>query len=113
MPGTFWAVKHRSDNETVKKMILESSLFITYFKNLELAYAITVHKSQGSEYKFVLLPVVSSYGHMLQKNLLYTGITRAKKRLWLFYEQEALIRAVDPNSVVYRYTSLAKHLIAE
>jgi RecD/TraA family predicted helicase len=83
------------------------------FKNLELAYAITVHKSQGSEYKFVVLPVVSSYGHMLQKNLLYTGITRAKKRLWLYYEQEALIRAVNPNSVVYRYTSLAKHLIAE
>ena len=52
-------------------------------ENLSLAYAISVHKSQGSEYKIVYLPLVGSYSYMLRKELLYTGVTRAKAYLYL------------------------------
>ena len=48
---------------------------------LDMAYAITVHKSQGSEFELVIMPISLSYKRMLYKKLIYTGITRAKKRL--------------------------------
>ena len=49
-------------------------------KNLEQAYATSVHKSQGSEYPVVILPVLWAYSILLQRNVYYTGITRAKKK---------------------------------
>lgn len=82
------------------------------FHTLQLSYAITVHRSQGSEYKFAIIPVADSHGGMLQKNLLYTAITRTKKRMWLIYNEEALEKAVHPESVPKRFTSLRDLLLA-
>lgn len=76
------------------------------FGDLQLSYAITVHRSQGSEYPYTIIPVVESYGVMLQKNLLYTAITRAKKKLWLLYQATALQEAVRLESVPIRFTTL-------
>lgn len=60
--------------------------------NISHAYCISVHKSQGSEYPIVIMPIVRDYGIMLQRRLIYTGVTRAKKSLVLFGEKEAFIR---------------------
>ena len=62
-------------------------------ENLSLAYAISVHKSQGSEYKVVYMPLVRSYSHMLRKELLYTGVTRAKAYLFLLGELPLIEKA--------------------
>lgn len=73
---------------------------------LQLSYAITVHRSQGSEYKYAIIPIAESHGRMLQKNLIYTAITRSKKKLWIIYQLEAFKKAVSLKSVPKRYTSL-------
>jgi exodeoxyribonuclease V alpha subunit len=75
---------------------------------LRLAYAITVHKSQGSEFDTILLPIVKQQGIMLQRNLLYTAVTRAKKRVWLLGEEAAIAKAVANDKVILRNTALRK-----
>lgn len=60
---------------------------------LNLAYAISVHKSQGSEYKIVFMPLARQYQGMLRKELLYTGITRAKTHLYLLGEMDLIVKA--------------------
>lgn len=75
---------------------------------LTLAYAVTVHKSQGSEYPCVIMPVTASHYIMLQRNLLYTAITRASKLLILIGTKRAIGMAVNNNKVENRFTSLFK-----
>lgn len=78
---------------------------------LRLAYAITAHKSQGSEFDTIIMPIVKTQGWMLQRNLLYTAVTRARKRVWLIGDEAAIQSAVNNNKVVKRNTVLAKALI--
>lgn len=73
---------------------------------LRLAYAITVHKSQGSEFDTIIMPVVHSQGRMLQRNLLYTAVTRAKKKVWLLGAESAVQQAIENNRVQKRNTAL-------
>ena len=77
---------------------------------LVLAYATTVHKSQGSEYQAVILPLVTQHYMMLQRNLLYTGITRAKKIVVLIGSKRALNICVHNNKVTDRNTHLSARL---
>ena len=77
---------------------------------LVLAYATTVHKSQGSEYQAVILPLVTQHYIMLQRNLLYTGITRAKKIVVLIGSKRALNICVHNNKVTHRNTHLSARL---
>lgn len=65
---------------------------------ITLAYAMSIHKSQGSEFSTVVVPMVSSYSRMLERNLLYTAITRAKQSLILIGEQSAFAQAVQKES---------------
>lgn len=65
---------------------------------ITLAYAMSIHKSQGSEFSTVVVPMVSSYSRMLERNLLYTAITRAKQSLILIGEQKAFMQAVQKES---------------
>ncbi len=81
------------------------------YKKLMLAYAISVHKSQGSEFDTVLLLVSRFYSKMLYRKLYYTAITRAKKRLILVGELDALRIATDTYSFVGRRTTLKEMLI--
>lgn len=64
-------------------------------KDIELAYAITVHSSQGCEFPCCIIPVSMTYGVMLTKPLYYTGITRAKKKLVMIGDEEALKYALQ------------------
>lgn len=78
--------------------------------DLQLAYATTIHKAQGSEYKAVVIPVSTSNAVMLQRNLLYTGVTRAKKLLLLIGTKKALAMAVKKASAAKRRTGLKERL---
>ena len=78
--------------------------------DLNLAYAITVHKSQGSEYPAVVMPLVSQHFMLLQRNVLYTGVTRAKKLVVIVGDPKALRRALHNTEVTRRHTRLAERL---
>lgn len=73
-------------------------------KTLKLAYCVTVHKSQGEEFETVILPLVRSHGRMLQRNLFYTAITRARNKVWLLGESDAVYKAVANARVQQRNT---------
>jgi exodeoxyribonuclease V alpha subunit len=77
---------------------------------LMLAYACTVHKSQGSEYPAVVLPLLGEHYMMLQRNLLYTAVTRARQLLVLVASPRALRRALGNDLVRLRHTALARRL---
>ncbi len=79
---------------------------------LEHAYAMSVHKSQGSEYKAVVVPLVMQHYPLLRKNLLYTAVTRGKKLVVLVGDPRALRRAVSEGGDLLRYTRLASRLHA-
>jgi len=82
----------------------------TELDEVVLAYATTVHKSQGSEYKIVVAPVTMQHYMMLQRNLLYTCVTRAKKVLVLVGSKKAIGIAVSNNKMLKRNTMLAERL---
>jgi exodeoxyribonuclease V alpha subunit len=75
---------------------------------LRLAYAVTVHKSQGNEFNTIIMPVVSEQRRMLQRNLLYTAVTRARRQVWLLGQKSALQQAIDNNKVTRRNTVLGR-----
>ncbi|HHY45737.1 MAG TPA: ATP-dependent RecD-like DNA helicase [Firmicutes bacterium] len=77
---------------------------------LQLAYACTVHKAQGSEFPLVIMPLVKQHYIMLQRNLLYTGMTRAQKRLVLIADPWAVKAAVQNDKVAERFSRLAERL---
>ena len=80
---------------------------------LVLSYAVSVHKSQGSEYPVVILPVITQHYLLLQRNLLYTGITRARKMAVLVGTKKALAIAVRNNKAEERYSYLDRRLRSE
>src|SRR5262249_13096870 len=77
---------------------------------LVLAYAISMHKSQGSEYPCVVIPLHTQHYVMLQRNLLYTAITRGRRRVVIIGSRRALGVAVRNARVARRYTRLAERL---
>ena len=85
----------------------------TELDELVLAYATTIHKAQGSEYPVVVMPVLMTHYMMLQRNLLYTGITRAKKGLVLVGTKKAIAHAVRTVTVTKRNTKLCERLRQE
>ncbi|RAL20409.1 ATP-dependent RecD-like DNA helicase [Lujinxingia litoralis] len=80
---------------------------------LVLAYAITVHKSQGSEYRAVVLPMSTQHYVMLQRNLLYTAVTRARELVVVVGSEEAVRLALKNDRASERYTQLARRLRGE
>jgi exodeoxyribonuclease V alpha subunit len=79
-------------------------------KNIELAYATTVHKAMGSEYDIVIMPIIKSHYNMLNRNLVYTGITRAKHRVILVGQPSMLCMAIHRNETGNRNTALAERI---
>jgi len=75
------------------------------------AYAVSVHKSQGSEFPAVVLPILTTHYMMLQRNLLYTAVTRARRLVVLVGQPRAIAMAVNNNAVAARYTGLTARLL--
>jgi exodeoxyribonuclease V alpha subunit len=84
------------------------------FKNLEeleLAYAVTIHKSQGSEYPAVVIPLLTGPQMLLNRNLLYTAVTRAKKCVTIVGNDETFEMMIRNNSEQKRYSGLKDRLL--
>ncbi|MBE6855708.1 MAG: ATP-dependent RecD-like DNA helicase [Ruminococcus sp.] len=82
-------------------------------EQLELAYAITVHKSQGSEFEAVIIPILGGFEKLYYRNLLYTAVTRAKRLLILVGSRMKIEEMVNNNRRTHRYTCLKTMLEAE
>ena len=82
-----------------------------YVEELELAYAITIHKSQGSEFKVVITPAFMGSAFLMNRNILYTGITRAKELVVVVGNQKALKYMVDNTNSTERYSSLKERIL--
>jgi exodeoxyribonuclease V alpha subunit len=90
---------------------------VTYTKEelheLQLAYSITIHKSQGGQAPIVIIPVSTSHYIMLARNLIYTGITRAESKVVLVGTKKALQIAIKNNKIVARNTRLTKRIVED
>ena len=80
------------------------------FSNFTLGYVISIHKSQGSEFKTVVIPILKEYGRMLYRKLIYTGVTRSKQELILIGEKIAFDYSVKNNDVDFRKTNLCQKI---
>lgn len=109
--GIIWAIQ----NNVVMVRFMEQD--VRYERpeldEITLAYAMTVHKSQGSEYKTIIMALVNSHYIMLQRNLLYTAVTRAKKNVILVGTKKALQYAAQNARKTKRFTLLAERLREE
>lgn len=111
--GIDLASDKRNDAKSDQLTIAFEQTEVTYAKNewnrLTLAYCMSIHKSQGSEFKMVILPMVGQYNRMLQRNLLYTAITRAADMLILLGEPQAFETCVT-NLSINRHTTLTARI---
>ena len=78
---------------------------------IDLAYATTIHKSQGSEYPVVIIPILNEASIMLQRNLIYTAITRAREKVIIVGQKQAFFKAIHKADIANRNTMLG-YLIA-
>ena len=117
--GILVEIIYPEENDTNQpRMIVDfEGVFVEYgpdtFSHITHAYCISVHKAQGSEYPIVIMPVCKEYGMMVQKRLLYTGITRAKKSLVLLGEPEAFMRGIQTQDFYTRKTTLQKRILEQ
>ncbi len=112
--GTVATVTGMSLEEQTLTVITDEDEQVDYdfgeLDELAHAYAVSIHRSQGSEYPSVVIPLTTSSWMMLQRNLLYTGVTRAKKLLILAGSRRALAQAVRTPGSGRRYTALTHRL---
>ena len=112
--GTVGTVTGLSLQEQTLTVLTDEDEHIDYdfaeLDELAHAYAITIHRSQGSEYPAVVIPLTTSSWMMLQRNLLYTGITRAKQLIVLVGSRRALAQAVRTPGAGRRCTALTHRL---
>ncbi|WP_368644926.1 ATP-dependent RecD-like DNA helicase [Alkalibacterium putridalgicola] len=105
--------KKESENNVEELVIDFDGNEVNYLRNewnkITLSYCCSIHKSQGSEYPMVILPIVYGYGRMLKKDIIYTAITRASQTLLLCGEQNAFLKSVSENTTE-RLTSLASRI---
>ena len=102
-----------SQNETGMSVVIDNKHKIygdDQAENLDLAYAISIHKSQGSEYAAVIIPITSEHSFMLNRSLIYTAITRGKVKVCLIGERDVLKRTLKNGFKGVRYTGLGLEL---
>ena len=92
-------------------VLFDEEKYVTYSQGeldeLELAYAITIHKSQGSEYPAVVLPLLAGPRPLMNRNILYTAVTRGKKCVTIVGSRETVQNMIKNQSEQLRYSSLA------
>ena len=98
------------EGNKVKIVIDYDGNYVTYEKTelnqITLSYACSIHKAQGSEFENVIIPFIDNYNFMLNRNLTYTAITRAKKKLILCGSSNVFYKSIEPTNVVTRQTAL-------
>lgn len=111
--GDIGVLQHINHEDSYFDVAFEERLVRYEFDEINeliLAYAITIHKSQGSEYPAVIIPIFTQHFALLQRNLLYTAITRAKKLCIIIGQVKALAIAIKNNKSISRLTFLHKFL---
>ncbi|WP_017185313.1 ATP-dependent RecD-like DNA helicase [Alkalibacillus haloalkaliphilus] len=116
--GEIVAIKHAKEAESKKDELIINfeGLEVSYtrqdFNQIMLAYAISIHKSQGSEFPIVILPIVRSFKRMLVKNLIYTAITRGKSSLIICGSYDVFLEGMQKQQAYERNTSLVSRIKA-
>ena len=114
--GILEEIVDAKDSEDHKRKLVVNfqDVYVEYdaesLNNITLAYCISVHKAQGSEYPIVIMPISRQHSIMLKKNLLYTGITRSRKSLILLGDKDAFIKGVMTPEYHPRATTLCEAL---
>ena len=113
--GDVGIIKEINTFAEIVKVVFDEGKIVEYkfsqLDELELAYAITIHKSQGSEYPAVVMPIFMGPKMLMNRNLLYTAVTRAKKCVTIVGSSNMVQLMIDNESEQKRYTSLDKRLI--
>jgi len=113
--GDMGTVREINDYAKTLSVEYDDNRCVTYpfsqLDEIELAYAITIHKSQGSEYPVVVMPLLSGPRSLFNRNLLYTAITRAKKCAVILGSEETIKEMVDNDYINKRYTGLKDRII--
>lgn len=115
--GTLIDIEFNEENEDGKTTVFVQfddalvSYTLDNISNITLAYCISIHKSQGSEYPIVIMPIVFSHYHMLQRKLIYTGITRARQSLILLGSKNVFMKGIETEDRHIRLSSLKEKLI--
>ncbi len=104
------------DNDSVVTITFSDDRVVEYAPEdldiIEPAYAVTVHKSQGSQYETVIIPLSGEFSIMMRRNLIYTAITRAKKKVILIGQKKMLFLAIHRNDTAKRNTMLGRRMLA-
>ena len=112
--GSVGVVTALSLEDSELRVLLDEDEEVAYgfdeLDELTHAYAVSIHRSQGSEYPCVVVPLTTSAWLMLQRNLLYTAVTRAKRIVVLVGSRRALAKAVHTHGAGRRYTALTERL---
>ena len=111
--GVLTAINKRDETLTVQYDDREASYTRTDAEDLELAYAVTVHKSQGSEFDMVVVPLLGVPKPLCYRNLLYTAVTRARRMLILVGSEQTVAEMVENDRKTKRYSALCHFLSAE
>ena len=112
--GDIGIIKHFNSNEVIVVINGEDvHVPIAMLEDMTLAYATTIHKSQGSEYEVVIIIMPDTPVNMLQRNILYTAVTRARKRVVLVSNDHAIFSSVNTVTSTRRYTMLRQRLCAK
>ena len=114
--------KYKCVKNTQRKEIMKKDIYIDYdgnivkylpkdFNKFKHGFVISIHKSQGSEFELVVLPITSSYGRMLSKKLIYTAVTRAKRKLIIVGDPNVFKTSIKNDNEYERKTTLKEKLI--
>ena len=113
--GTIQSLHQDAEGEWKAEIGFSDNRIVTYGKeqmeNIELAYATTIHKSQGSEYPVVILPWIKAFYGMLKRNIFYTAITRAKAKVIIVGERNAIYQAIHTDDSGKRNTALSEKML--
>lgn len=112
--GDIGRIFHIDEEDQEIKVLFDERLVTYEYADLDelvTAYAVTVHKSQGSEYPAVVIPIMTQHYMMLQRNLIYTAVTRGRKLVVLVGTKKALAIAVKNNKTEQRYSLLKQRLM--
>lgn len=110
--GIIRAINEQDQEITINFYNRDVTYDYTDLDQITLAYATTIHKSQGSEYPAVIIPLTMQSYMMLRRNLIYTAITRGKKLVVIIGQKKALAIAVKDNTSSHRYSKLKEWLMA-
>ena len=110
--GIIESLKYNQDTHKFNIIVNFDDKYIIFedSSNLELAYALTIHKSQGSQWEHILLPIVSMHKYILSNNLLYTGITRASEEVIVIGDKLAMNFAIKTHKEYNRNTTLVERI---